>query len=149
MPGHGPGCLRIYIVKVYLFSSDAFLKEFPDQETRGDPRRHLQKAGLLPPAAAEYPTHDILHYVHGLQPVCYIRHPVAHMLLVDIILMFQVPDRLPQLFYIFYSAHAAVLVHLRIFRISILLKGSFNHRFRLAYTISATIPYTPPIIKKP
>lgn len=63
------------------------------------PRNHLQKTSLHITCATKEMAKKIPYYIARLEPVRQLRHPSAHMLLVNVILVLQIPDRLPQLFH--------------------------------------------------
>ena len=73
-----------------LFGCESFFKEFFDQKTGGDAGGHFQEAGLSFRAAGKKVTKQIFGDVGGFEPICQLRHPIVHMLFVDVVLVFQI-----------------------------------------------------------
>ena len=70
-----------------------FLKEFLYDEARGEACRHFQEAGLHVTAAGEERTKEMLYDIGRLEFIGNLRHAATHVLLVNIILVFQVAYR--------------------------------------------------------
>lgn len=70
-----------------------FLKEFLYDEAGGNACRHFQEAGLHVTATGEERAKEMLYNIGRLEFIGNLRHAAAHVLLVDIVLMFQIAYR--------------------------------------------------------
>jgi hypothetical protein len=71
--------------------NDTSLKKFLYDKTRRKTGNHLEHIRSYVRSAPEKMTEEILYDIGRLELIGDLRHPPSHVLLIDVILMFQIP----------------------------------------------------------
>jgi hypothetical protein len=92
-----------------LFGGETFFEKFLQEEAGGDAGDHFDQGGPGFIGAAKKMREQGFYEVGGLEAIGKGTDAAAHVLLVDIVLVFEIAYRLPQFFDSLYPGHTIIL----------------------------------------